>query len=373
MKPREHINNSDFVIQGRVLHFLRQPESHQDLGSLEYFVDGLLWIEQGYIKALGQADKLLDKLPKHIEIKDCTGQLIMPGFIDTHVHYPQMKVIASYGTQLLEWLEKYTFPEESKFCDIEYAQEIATLFLDELLGHGTTTALVFCTVHPESVEAFFTEAEKRDLRMIAGKVMMDRNAPDVLTDTPKSSYQQSKKLIDKWHGRSRLSYAITPRFALTSSGEQLALAGKLLQEYPDVYLHTHISEQRAEIERVKELFPQAQDYLDVYDQHGLVTDRSIFAHAIHLSERECRRISQTDAAVAFCPSSNLFLGSGLFNLKNILQHEIKVGLGTDVGGGTSLSQFHSLHDAYSVAVMQGDSLNAFIGVLLGNTGRCEST
>ncbi len=363
---------SSFAVRGRVLHFLRQPQSDQDLESFEYFPDGVLWIERGYIKALASADELLPKLPTGIQVQNRSDQLILPGFVDTHVHYPQMKVIASYGTQLLEWLEKYTFPEESKFKDLQYARQSAKLFLDGLMSHGTTTALVFCTVHPESVEAFFTEAEKRNLRMIAGKVMMDKNAPAELTDTPMSSYQQSKDLIEKWHNRSRLSYAVTPRFAPTSSPEQLQMAGKLLKEYPDVYLQTHLSEQLAEIEWVQELFPSALDYLDVYDQHGLVTERSVFAHSIHLSDRECRRISQADSAVAFCPSSNLFLGSGLFNLHKILQHEINVGLGTDVGGGTSLSQLRTLHDAYSITAMNNGNLNAYLAFYLATLGGAKA-
>ncbi len=364
--------NPSFAIRGRILHFLRQPESQFDDESFEYFEDGLLWIEHGYIKALQKADTIEHKLPADIEIQHCPDQLFMPGFIDAHVHYPQMKVIASYGAQLLDWLEKYTFPEESKFADIEYASQTAKVFLDELLKHGTTTALVFCTVHPQSVEAFFKQAEKRNLRMIAGKVMMDRNAPKELTDTALSSYTQSKELLKKWHGRSRLSYAVTPRFAPTSSPEQLAQASKLLREFPDCYLHTHLAEQHEEIEWVKQLFPDARDYLDVYDQHGLVTDRSVFAHGIHLSERESNRLAEADSAIAFCPSSNLFLGSGIFKLNNILQNKIKVGLGTDVGGGTSLSIGRTLHDAYTITAMTGNSMNALQAFYLATLGGAKA-
>jgi len=364
--------SSAFAIRGQVLHFLRMPESQDDVSAYEYFEDGLLWIEHGYIKTLQKAAAIENKLPTDLKIHHVPNRLIVPGFVDTHVHYPQMKVIASYGAKLLDWLQTYTFPEEAKFSQIEYSQEIAKLFLDELLKQGTTTALVFCTVHPESVEAFFTQAEKRNLRMIAGKVMMDRNAPEDLTDTAQSSYEQSKSLLKKWHGRSRLSYAVTPRFAPTSSSEQLSLAGKLLQEFPDCYLHTHLSEQVEEIEWVKQLFPRSQDYLDVYDQHGLVTDRSIFAHSIHLSERECERLAQADSAVAFCPSSNLFLGSGLFKLNNMLKHNIKVGLGTDVGGGTSMSIGKTMHDAYTVSAMAGDPMNTLLTYYLATLGGAKA-
>ena len=262
--------------RGEILHFIDQHQ-HQ------YFEDGILLIKDGYIDALASADKLLDKLPAGTELVEHPNCLITPGFIDTHVHYPQCEIIASYGEQLLEWLETYTFPAEQKFADKEYASRIARFFINQLIKNGTTTAMVFATVYPQSVDAFFTQAEKHNLRMICGKVMMDRNAPQALLDTPESSYQESRDLIEKWHNKGRLAYAVTPRFAPTSSDEQLASAGRLLSEYPDVHFQTHLSENKKECEWVAELFPDAKNYLNVYDKHQLLGRRSLFAHGIYCS------------------------------------------------------------------------------------------
>ncbi|RUA77909.1 guanine deaminase [Pseudomonas aeruginosa] len=255
--------------RGRILHFLGDPAKLGDK-AWEYFEDGLLWIEHGHVRALDHATYLLPQLPADLPLEEHPQRLLLPGFVDCHVHYPQLGVIASYGTQLLDWLETHTFPAEQRFADAGYAAAQAELFLDELLRHGTTTALVFGTVHAVSAEAFFQAAQKRRLRMIAGKVLMDRNAPPALCDTAASGYAESRALIERWHGNGRLQYAVTPRFAPTSSPEQLAAAARLLDEYPGVYLHTHLSENLKEVAWVGELFPQAQDYLDVYHRAGLV-------------------------------------------------------------------------------------------------------
>lgn len=304
---------------------------------------------------------------------DYQGKLLIPGMIDTHIHYPQTDMIAAYGTQLLEWLSKYTFPTEGKFADKGHAEEVANFFLEQLLASGTTTALVMTTTFAASVDAFFEAAAARQLRMIAGKMMMDRCAPDFLTDTPDSSYQDSKALIAKWHGRGRLLYAVTPRFAITSSPEQLALAGQLLREHPGVYLHTHLSENHKEIDTVASQFPEDEDYLAVYDRRGLVTNRSVFAHGIHLSAREKQRLQETGASVAFCPTSNLFLGSGLFDMQQAKcgAHPFKVGLGSDVGGGTAFSLLNVASEGYKVAQMLGQTLSPFKTLFLATLGGAQ--
>jgi guanine deaminase len=283
-------------------------------------------------------------------------------------------MIAAYGEQLLEWLSRYTFPTERKFQDKAYAQNVAAIFLTELLRNGTTTALVFATVFPESVDAFFEEADRRNLCMIAGKVMMDRNAPDFLTDTASSSYQESKRLIEKWHHQGRLRYAVTPRFAPTSSDEQLQLAAQLLSEFPDVYLHTHLSENVDEVAWVQELFPQCNGYLDVYDRAGLVGDRSIFAHGVQLTDAEFQRLSEAQSAIAFCPTSNLFLGSGLFKLEQAksVHHPVKLGLGTDVGAGTSFSMLQTMNEAYKVAQLRRQKLSPFQALFLATLGGAKA-
>jgi guanine deaminase len=277
-------------------------------------------------------------------------------------------MIASYGEQLLDWLNTYTFPTEQQFADKAHAADVAGIFLKELLRNGTTTALVFGSVHKQSVDAFFEAAEALNLRMIAGKVLMDRNAPDYLTDTPESGYADSKELIERWHGKGRLHYAVTPRFAPTSTPEQLELAGKLFGEYPNLYMHTHLSENRKEIEWVKALFPERKGYLDVYDHFKLIGARSVFAHGVHLCDDECKRLAETGSAVAFCPTSNLFLGSGLFDLNKLEEHGVRVGLGTDVGAGTSFSQLQSLNEAYKVMQLQGKKLDPFKSLYLATLG-----
>lgn len=350
-----------------ILHSIADPAVVGVEQSYEYFEDGVLVVDNGQVAKVGHAADLLPTL-KGVEITEYRDALITPGFIDTHIHYPQTGMIASYGEQLLDWLNTYTFPTEQQFADKAHAADVAGIFLKELLRNGTTTALVFGTVHKQSVEAFFEAAEALNLRMIAGKVLMDRNAPDYLTDTAESGYADSKELIERWHGKGRLHYAVTPRFAPTSSPEQLTLAGKLLGEYPDLYMHSHLSENRKEIEWVKALFPERKGYLDVYDHYKLIGARSVFAHGVHLCDDECKRLAETGSAVAFCPTSNLFLGSGLFDLNKLEQHGVRVGLGTDVGAGTSFSQLQSLNEAYKVMQLQGKKLDPFKSLYLATLG-----
>ncbi len=361
------MSNTRKAYRAAVLHSLADPAVVGVEQSYEYFEDGILLIENGKVAQVGAAAELLPKLAG-IEVQHYRDALITPGFIDTHIHYPQTGMIASYGEQLLDWLNTYTFPTEQQFEDKAHASDVAAIFLKELLRNGTTTALVFGTVHPQSVDAFFEQAEKLNLRMIAGKVLMDRNAPDYLTDTAESGYAESKALIERWHGKGRLHYAVTPRFAPTSTPEQLELAGKLLQEYPNLYMHTHLSENRKEIEWVKELFPERKGYLDVYDHHKLIGPRAVFAHGVHLCDDECKRLAETGSAVAFCPTSNLFLGSGMFDLNKLEAHGVRVGLGTDVGAGTSFSQLQSLNEAYKVMQLQGKKLDPFKSLYLATLG-----
>ena len=350
-----------------ILHSIADPAVVGVEQSYEYFEDGVLVVDNGQVAKVGHAVDLLPTL-KGVEITEYRDALITPGFIDTHIHYPQTGMIASYGEQLLDWLNTYTFPTEQQFADKAHAADVAGIFLKELLRNGTTTALVFGTVHKQSVDAFFEAAQALNLRMIAGKVLMDRNAPDYLTDTPESGYADSKELIERWHGKGRLHYAVTPRFAPTSTPEQLTLAGKLLGEYPDLYMHTHLSENRKEIEWVKALFPERKGYLDVYDHYKLIGARSVFAHGVHLCDDECKRLAETGSAVAFCPTSNLFLGSGLFDLNKLEEHGVRVGLGTDVGAGTSFSQLQSLNEAYKVMQLQGKKLDPFKSLYLATLG-----
>jgi guanine deaminase len=351
-----------------IVHSLADPAEVGVEASYEYFADGLMLVEDGRIVALGDAEDLLATLADDVEVVAYDDALITAGFIDTHIHLPQTGMIGSYGEQLLDWLNTYVFPCEKQFEDPEHSAQVADIFLNELLRNGTTTALVFGSRHKESVEALFSAAEKLNLRLIAGKVMMDRNAPDYLVDTAQSSYDDSKALIERWHGKGRLHYAVTPRFAPTSTPEQMTLAGQLLTEYPDLYLQTHISENLKEIEWVKALFPEHKNYLDVYDHFNLLGQRSVFAHGVHLCDEECERLAETGSAIAFCPTSNLFLGSGLFDLPMAERHKVNVGLGTDVGAGTSFSLLHTLNEAYKVMQLQGARLSPFKSLYLATLG-----
>ena len=327
-----------------------------------YHRDGLIWVEEGMIKVVGDFSDVKHQLPQTTPIEYYPEQLLVPGFIDMHVHYPQLEMIASYGEQLLDWLNRYTFPVEQKYQDFHYASQHAMRFLNQLISHGTTSALVFATSAKQSVDAFFEQAHALNMRMVSGKVLMDRHAPSGLCDSAQEAYDDSTALIEQWRGLGRLGYAVTPRFAPTSSPEQLEVAGSLLQEHPDTFLHTHLSENRTEIAWVAELFPTRLHYLDVYDHYGLVTDRSVFAHGIHLSELELDRLHHCGSTICHCPSSNLFLGSGLYPLQHINAQGVRSVLGTDVGGGTSLSMLSTMGDAYKVqqlAQHRLDPLQAF--------------
>ena len=365
------MNNNNFY-RASIYHCIETNGNIEPI----YFDDGLMVVnsESGRIVDIGSYSELTsywDTSNNLIHFKD---RLIMPGFIDTHVHYPQYKVIASFGTSLLEWLDKYTFVEEQKFSDKEYAVQIANLFLDELIKNGTTTVMTFCTSYKQSVDAFFTASEKRNLRMVAGKVMMDRNAPEELCDNPEDSYLDSKALIEKWHNKGRLRYAVTPRFALTSSQLQLEQASKLLNEYPDkngrkgVLLQSHLNENDEEIERVNELFPESKNYFGVYDDFGISGCNSVFGHCIHNTEEEYQKMAETGSKVSLCPTSNLFLGSGLFELEKLESYGIDVSLASDVGGGDSFSMFQVMNEAYKVCRMNDfnlDPVKAFYLTTLG--------
>jgi guanine deaminase len=332
--------------------------------------DGLVICRDGMIQAVGPFAALKHELTPDAEVADYSGCLITPGFIDTHIHYVQTGIIGAQGYQLLDWLNEYTFIAEQAFADATVARDTAHVFCDELLRHGTTTALVFCSVHADSVDALFEAAQARNLRLIAGKVLMDHNAPGALLDTAQSGYDQSKALIKRWHGRGRSLYAITPRSAITSTPEQLELAGALWKEHPEVFVQTHISENKDEIAWVGRLFPERRDYLDVYDHYGLTGRRAVYAHGIHLTERELCRCHETGAALAHCPTSNLFLGSGLFRARHAkdLKRPVHVGIGTDIGGGTSFSMLATMSEAYKVAQLEGhpiDSVEAFFLATLG--------
>ena len=374
MSNAKSSDSSVTAIRGAFWDCIEDPFYCSEAESVRYIPDGLLVLEQGRVKAFGDFETLKDSFVIEKTTVYPAEMLIVPGFIDLHVHYPQTEMIASYGAQLLEWLDQYTFPTETKFKDPVYARKIASFFLDELLKNGTTTALVLTTIFPQSVEVLFEEAQRRNMRLIAGQMLMSRNAPDFLITEPKTAYAQVREQIQKWHGNGRLSYAITPRFAITSTEEELELAGQLKAEFPEVYVHTHLSENKAEVAFTAKLFPETKDYLNVYEQFGLVSNRSVFAHCVQLDDSAFERLSQAGAAIAFCPTSNLFLGSGLFQLETAksAEHPIKVGLATDVGGGTSFSMLQTMSEAYKVMQLQGKSLSAFQAFYLATLGAAKA-
>ena len=360
------------AFRASIFHCLDDPGENDRPGAWQYFDDGLLVVDDGKVAALGPAAELMRTLPDAVSVEDYRGSIITPGLVDCHVHYSQLDIIAADGSKLLDWLTRYAYPEEARFADAAYASEVANAFLDELLRHGTTTALVFATVHPQSVDAIFRAAEARDMRLLAGKVLMDRNCPADLADDPKSAYEDSKRLIERWHGRARLGYAITPRFALTSSEAQLAAAGRLAAEYPDVWIHTHLAENHDEVEEIARLFPNCRSYLDVYEHYGLLRHKSVFAHCLHLDGDDLTALAAGKGAAAFCPTSNLFLGSGLFNLRVLAEAGVPVGLATDVGGGTSLSMLRTMGEAYKVLHLQEQALTAQRGFYLATLGAARA-
>ena len=356
------------LLRGRTLDFNRKPLDENDTEAYNYQADGAILIANGKIEATGPYDQLSARAPDATVI-DHRPHLLMPGFIDMHVHFPQVQVIASWGAQLLDWLNTYTFPEETRFAEEAHAAAMATHFCDLLTGHGTTTAVAFGSVHSGSVEALFMEAAKRNMCMIGGKVMMDRNAPDGLRDTPQTGYDDTKALIEKWHGVGRAQYAITPRFAITSTPEQLEIAEALVAEHPDCFVQTHLSENHDEIAFTAELYPDAPDYLGVYERYGLLGEKTLLGHAIHLTPREIEVLADTHSKPVFCPTSNLFLGSGLFDDAGLSARAIQNGIATDVGAGTSYSMLQTLNDGYKILQLQNQKLHplaAFDWITRGN-------
>ncbi len=364
---------SPIALRGSIFHSLADPQNYSEAlaeknGCFAYFEDGIIVISAGKISALGSAATILPTLAYDVEVRDCRGKFIMPGFIDTHIHYAQTDIIAAYGAQLLDWLNRYAFPEEMLFADKQYATEVAEFFMRELLRNGTTAAQVFGTVHAQSVDVLFEAAQQHGMAIIAGKVMMDQNCPPQLADTPESGYADSRSLIQRWHNNGRLRYAVTPRFAPTSSEAQLKTVQQLVEEFPDVYVQTHLSENESEIAWVAELFPWSKSYLDVYAHYGLLRPRTTFAHCIHLSDAEHQQLASSGAAISCCPTSNLFLGSGLFNFKAAEDVGAKLSFGTDVGGGSSFSMLRTMHEAYKVAQLRGDPLTPLKAFYIATKG-----
>ncbi len=356
------------ALRASLLHCIADPGEQSNPSAWEYFDDGLLIIDGGSCVDIGPASDKLGTLPHDVEVIDYTGKLIVPGLIDCHVHFPQLDIIGSFGAQLLDWLNQYAYPVEMRFADPAHAREVAHVFIDELLRNGTTTALVFGTVHAHSADAVFEAAAAKNMRLIAGKVLMDRNCPEGLRDDAESAYTDSKALIERWHGNGRLGYAITPRFALTSSAQQLATAGRLAAEYPDVWVHTHLAENMDEVEEIARQFPDSRSYLDVYDRFDLLRKRAVFAHCLHMDDADRKNMAAKGGAAAFCPTSNLFLGSGLFDLPAMRAAGVNCGLGTDVGGGTSLSLLRTASEAYKVLHLQEHALPAMQALYLATLG-----
>jgi guanine deaminase len=360
---------NELLIRGRVLTFVAEPQGIDDAASYRYFEDGAVFVRNGKVVQAGNHADVVKLAGIGVEIADHRPNLILPGLIDTHLHFPQTQAIASYGAQLLEWLSTYIFVEEQKFSRPAHAAAVADRFMDELLANGTTTAVAYCSVHPESVDAYFAAAEMRGMRMIGGKVVMDRNAPEALRDTPEKGYDETKRLIEKWHGRGRAHYAISPRFAITSTPGQMEMSQALVAEHPDCYVQTHLSENRDEIAFATSLYPAAKDYTDIYARYGLLNKQMLLGHCIYLSDREVSVLAETGAVGVFCPTSNLFLGSGLFDRDRFDRLRARWSVATDVGAGTSFSMLETMDEAYKVLHLQGQRLtpfNSFYRMTLGN-------
>ncbi|WP_299373119.1 guanine deaminase [uncultured Tateyamaria sp.] len=357
------------LLTGHVLHFAGDPFAGPWQDAVQIDTDGAVLIADGRIVATGAAARVTgDDITHH----DHSGRLICPGFIDAHAHYPQTAIIASWGKRLIDWLNTYTFPEEMRLADPAYARKTADTYLDLVLDHGTTSVASYCTIHPHSVTALFEAAETRGMAIVAGKTCMDRNAPDGLRDTAQSAYDDSKALLDHWHGTGRARYAITPRFSPTSTPDQLAALGALWSERPDALMQTHLSEQIDEIDWVRGLFPQARDYLDTYEQFGLLGARGLYGHAIHLTPREIDRLRDTGGALVHCPTSNTFIGSGLFDLMGLAGGGIPVGLATDTGGGSSFSMLRTMAAAYEIAQLRGVAVHAAQLLWLATAGSARA-
>ena len=349
-------------LRGRILTFNRKPEGPGDRDAYSYLEDGVITFENGKIESLKPAgDGSTDA--------ERIDGLIIPGLIDTHLHFPQVQIIGASASGLLDWLDRHTFPGEIAYSDPDHAERMAIAFFDRLLAHGTTTPVAYCASYPISVDAYFGEAERRGIAAFGGKTCMDRNAPEALCDTAERAYSESKDLIDRWHGRGRLEYVITPRFAITSTPDQLSALGALASEHPDLLVQTHMSETKAEIAEVERLYPDARDYLDVYEKAGLLSSRLVLGHTIHLTEREVDRMAESGAVAAHCPTSNLFLGSGLLNLDRLERANVRTALATDIGGGTSWSMMRTMDAAFKIQMLQGrrlDPLETFYLATLGN-------
>ncbi len=354
------------IIRGQIVSFGPSPTDvvHEPKGAIVTEAGRIVW--RGSWQAL-------PKQYINAPVTDYGDKLVLPGLIDVHIHFPQYRMLAAPGRDLLDWLARFTFPEESRYADRGYAEVAAEIFLDRLFQHGTTSALAFCSVHKSCADALFTAAEKRNMALVTGKTNMDRNAIPAVQDTPESGARESAELYGTWHGKGRLRYAVTPRFAVTSSDEQLRLSGELLKSLPGALLQTHISESAGEIAFVKKLFPAAQDYTDVYDSFGLLGERSLFAHGIHLSERECARLSETGSTVIHCPTSNTFLGSGLMSVAHLRQpsRPVNLAVATDVGGGTSYSMLATLGEMYKVQMLCGHKPTAFELFHLATRGNAQ--
>ena len=359
------------LLLGQTVQFTHDPFFGNPEDAAQINTRGGVLIEDGRIVAVGNGDDLRRTHPQ-VRVTDHRDGLITAGFVDAHMHYPQTAMIASWGKRLIDWLNTYTFPEEMRFADRAYADDIAGRALDLALAHGTTTQASFCTIHPTSVDAFFEAATARGMAVVGGKTCMDRNAPDGLRDTAQTAYDDSKALLEKWHGRGRITYAITPRFSPTSAPDQLAALGALWTEHPDALMQTHLSEQLDEIAWVRDLFPDARDYLDTYETFGLLGDRGLYGHAIHLEPRELDRLAEVGAAVVHCPTSNTFIGSGLFDLPGIKARGIRTGLATDTGGGSSFSMLRTMAAAYEIAQLRGTALHPAQLMWLATEGSAQA-
>lgn len=357
------------ILRGRVLSFHRAPEGIDDTDSYLYLEDGAVSVDNGIIVAVGD---FAEADAAGAMIIDHRPNLVTAGFIDMHLHYVQSHMMASYAGSLLDWLNTYTFIEEQKFSQQGHADAVAVDFYDALIRHGTTTAVAYCSSHPRSVDAFFAEAQRRNMLMVGGKVMMDRNAPEDLLDTAQSSYDDTKALIARWYGRGRGLYAISPRFAITSTPAQMAMAQALVAEHPDCYVQTHLSENDAEISYSMELYPEAPDYTGIYERYGLLGSKTLLGHSIHLSHRETAAIAESGAVAVFCPTSNLFLGSGLFDRERLLKHGVRIGLATDIGAGTSFSMLKTMDEAFKVLQLRKQSFNPLASFHLATRGNAEA-
>jgi len=360
---------SQTILRGRVLSFVSEPQAIDDTASYRYIEDAGVVIVDGIIVAVEPWAAIA---PLGADYIDHRPHLILPGFIDMHLHYVQSQMMASYAGSLLEWLNDYTFVEEQKFSQQGHAGAIGWAFYDELIRNGTTTAVAYCSSHPRSVDAYFGEAEKRNMLMIGGKVMMDRNAPEALCDTAQSGYDDTKELIARWHGRGRGLYAISPRFAITSTPEQLEASRALVAEHPEAYVQTHLSENAAEISYSMELYPDSPDYTGIYEDYGLLGPRTLLGHCIHLNHRETAVLAETGAVAVFCPTSNLFLGSGLFDRERLAKAGVRLGLATDIGGGTSFSMLRTMDEGYKILQLRGQRLNPFASFYMATLGNAKA-